>query len=53
MQRKIYMDAKNEVDIKDGTVNADLPVPYDMKGNPTSVSGVLGVGAGGFRTQYR
>ena len=22
---KIYMDAKNEVDIKDGTVNVDLP----------------------------
>ena len=33
VQRKIYMDAKNEVDIKDGTVNVDLPNPYDMKGN--------------------
>ena len=38
VQRKIYMDAKNEVNIKDGTVNVDPPVPYDMKGNPTSGS---------------
>ena len=50
VQRKIYMDAKNEVDIKDGTVNVDQLAAYDMKGNLIPGSGSLGVGAGGFRT---
>jgi len=48
VQNKIYMDSKNEVDIKDGTVNIDQLASYDMKGNLIPKSGTLGVGAGGF-----
>ena len=48
IQNKIYMDAKNEVDVKDGTVNIDQLAAYDMKGNLIPKSGTLGVGAGGF-----
>ena len=50
VQRKIYMDAKNEVNIKDGSVNVDQLAAYDMKGNLIPGSGSLGVGAGGFST---
>jgi len=49
VQNKIYMDAKNEVDIKDGTVNVDQLAAYDMKGNLIPDSGSLGIGAGGMR----
>ena len=49
VQNKIYMDAKNEVDIKDGTVNVDQLAAYDMKGNLIPNSGSLGIGAGGMR----
>ena len=49
VQRKIYLDAKNEVDIKDGPVNVDQLAAYDMKGNLIQGSGSLGIGAGGMR----
>ena len=49
VQNKIYMDAKNEVDIKDGTVNVDQLAAYDMKGNLIPDSGSLGIGAGGMK----
>ena len=49
VQNKIYMDAKNEVDIKDGPVNVDQLAAYDMKGNLIQGSGSLGIGAGGMR----
>ena len=43
------MDAKNEVDIKDGPVNVDQLAAYDMKGNLIQGSGSVGIGAGGMR----
>ena len=50
VQNKIYLDSKNEVNIKDGAVNVDQLAAYDMKGNLIPGSGSLGVGAGGFST---
>ena len=50
VQNKIYLDSKNEVNIKDGSVNVDQLAAYDMKGNLIPGSGSLGVGAGGFST---
>ena len=50
VQRKIYMDAQNTVDIKDGTANIDQLAAYDMKGNLIPGSGSLSTGAGGFNT---
>lgn len=50
VQRKIYMDAQNTVDIKDGSVNIDQLATYDMKGNLIPGSGKISTGAGGFKT---
>ena len=49
VQRKIYMDSQNTVDIKDGAVNVDQLATYDMKGNLIPGTGSLGVGAGGYK----
>jgi len=49
VKNKIYLDAHNTVDLKDGNVGLDQLAAYDMKGNLIPGSGAISVGAGGLK----